>query len=186
MAKKRKKYLVKRTDGIKMIIEANFEPKVPIYTDFAPLPEGLEDEDPRWLQIETLIDDNGGQIKTVTIDQATKDLELDLDNQRQLDEAAKKSHEDKIKKKLDRIEFANRIRAEVALINDAKNWTGVEKEAYLENREVMKANHLLSAGSIGVLRNKLAVPEYLSQFYTGQEKADIIKMIDDYLAAESI
>lgn len=174
----KKKYVVQLADNSIHVINTTQKPMGPSYTKVLDLPLDMYSEDERWLQIE-LVD----LVDTVTINQAEKTTQQDLDNQAAIDKAAADAEEAKVSKMMSRLDFGRRLRAEIAVLNVEKGWTTAQVQAYMSNRVVQSIDALLNAGALNSALDAITFNS-LDAFYTAAEKQTFIDKINGYIANE--
>lgn len=98
------KWLIKLSGTKYVIVESNKKPVQPSYLNVIPLPNEMESEDERWLQIEQ-IDIDGVMTDVVTVNETLKTTiqQQDLDNDlaKQAEQQAKDDEKNAIKDKAD-------------------------------------------------------------------------------------
>jgi hypothetical protein len=176
-------YLVQLLDDSYIKVVSNFKPQSPDYKTVVKVPNNLKNESERWLQIENVDDGFGNLVPTVTINQTEKDIQTQLDAEKELTEANAKAKEQKIQKEIKRFQFALRVKAEIAVINNEKNWSRPQTKAYLNNPKIKELGNILNSGALNTAKEAIFVSD-LSEFYTGQEKQYILDLIQDYLDNE--
>lgn len=93
-----------------------------------------------------------------------------------------KQAEAKIEAKLKRLRFAERIKAEISVLNDEK-FDEPTFQTYLSDPQVQQISLLLNDGALQTVRDMLLAVD-LSDYYTFDEKDDIIRKLTVYLASE--
>lgn len=90
----------------------------------------------------------------------------------------------KVDKYLKRAAFASELKAQIAAINEDKNWSVAEVTAYLSDPIIQQATALIDGISFGSALALLQSAD-LSNYYAQWEMDTITSLISNYLAAEA-
>jgi hypothetical protein len=133
-----------------------------------------EDELPYTTITDGPLDEFGQPTKVFTVDTVAKTAD-------ETAQAVSEAHEAKISLVLSKQQFGARIKAEIAVINDGKNWTVGQTISYMANVTIKDIDPLLTAGSLASASNLISTSD-LSAYYTNAEKTYITDMITAFLA----
>ena len=177
------KYFVIRTEGYNSFEFRNQKPEGPLYVGSAIVPPGLENEDPRWLQIEAVEVEPGLFQDQVTIDQPTKDALLISDAEAEAQRLADEAAEANVNIYVNRIEFGKRMVAEISILNITKGWTTAQVVNFMKDPRVQGVTALLNNGAIGSARDTIVATDFTA-YYTTEEKTGITDKLTAFLDAE--
>lgn len=140
-------------------------------------------EDPRWLQVENILNEFNVEIPTVTVNQALKDQIIAQDAQDQFDKDAADQRQASVDLLKNRYRFSEEIRAEIALLNISKSWTKLQLRAYLRDPIVNEINLQLISGTLETVADYLLTAN-LTKYYSNEEVTSIRGKILNYIANE--
>lgn len=161
---------------------SNHKPRNPAYASVVEFPNEMLSEDDRWLQIEQ-IDVDGVMTDTITIDEALKTSTQAADSATAAQKLLDDAYEADVGKKIARLDFGKRMKAEIAVLNDTKGWNVTQTLTYMSDVNVQTIDGLLSGGAIESARDTILVAP-LTAYYTSQEVTDIADKLTNYLTNE--
>jgi hypothetical protein len=162
-----KKYVIDDGSSLK-IIGANHFPSSPLYVKVVELPNNMYNEDVRWLQIEQV---DGAD--TVTINEALKSSIQIEDAENAAAAADAEQHRAKVIAKKERIDRGIEMKAEIAVLNETKDWTDDEFAAYLSDPRVQQISLLLSNGALQTAKSVIQGVNF-SAYYDQSDMDEIL------------
>lgn len=175
-------FVKQQSDDAVYKINANFSPTQ--YERVRPVSESLQNEDTRWLQweqIEVTLPSGDPELQwQVTINQQLKDATILADAEAQSARAVAKAKQAARDIKKKRFAFGLELKAEISVLNDTKNWTLEQFQAFASDPRIQKLSLLLNDGAI---ETALAFTNTLdlSVYYTTEELNGIKQMMQDFI-----
>lgn len=176
-------WLVKLQNGTYSMIGSSKTPRRSDYVKAVKLPPQLKSEHERWLQIESVEIGPGVFEDQVTVNATEKQIQQDLDSQLEIAAANAQAHEDKLAKKLARLDFGRRLRAELALLIESKQLTSVQSKAILRSHKLIELERYLLNGSFENFIDDLQSVN-LSGLFKASEINKLIGLAQEYIDNE--